>query len=165
MGVFQSALRTELPMFPWLMANPEHMSNFNDLMMGQRMNRIEWFDFAEVEAILFKEYGGAPEDTLMIDIGGGRGHDLEAFRKKFPQAAGKLILQDLPPVIDDIKELHADIIRMKYDFFNPQPLTGEWSQKAKIRHSFRANDIKQVLERIIFAQFSTTIQMTSVGRS
>lgn len=125
-GNFQSAFSTKLQMFPWLMENPEDMSNFNDLMTGQRMNRIEWFDFANVDQILFDGYMDKSEDsTLLVDVGGGRGHDLEAFRNRFPSARGELILQDLPPVIDDIKTLHEDIVRMNYDFFTPQPVRGK----------------------------------------
>lgn len=107
------------------------MSNFNDLMTGQRMTRIEWFDFADVHSILFDKH--TPNDTdsaLLVDIGGGRGHDLEAFRKRFPRQVrgeGKLVVQDLPPVIADIedKDLHRDIVRQEYDFFTPQPVVGK----------------------------------------
>lgn len=125
MGNFQSAFNTELQMFPWLMEHPQQMSNFNDLMMGQRMNRIEWFNFADVDSILLNGFGETTENaTLLVDVGGGRGHDLEAFRNRFPDAKGSLILQDLPPVIDDIKELHVDIMRTKHDFFTPQSVEG-----------------------------------------
>lgn len=121
---FQSALNTELQLFPYLMANPDHMSNFNDLMMGQRMNRTEWFEFSDVHSVLLDGSKVDEEATLLIDIGGGRGHDLEAFKKKFPDAKGKLVLQDLPPVIDDITELDSSIVRMKHDFFTEQPIKG-----------------------------------------
>lgn len=122
---FQSALNTELQLFPYLMSRPDHMSNFNDLMTGQRMNRTEWFEFSDVNKVLFDGYHADDDDaTLLIDIGGGRGHDLEAFRKKFPDAKGKLVLQDLPPVIDDITELDPSIVCMKHDFFTEQPIKG-----------------------------------------
>ncbi|TVY82568.1 Demethylsterigmatocystin 6-O-methyltransferase [Lachnellula suecica] len=45
-GPFQSAFSTEPPMFPWLMQHPRAISNSNDLMAGQRMSRVDWFDFA-----------------------------------------------------------------------------------------------------------------------
>jgi hypothetical protein len=35
------------------------------------------------------------------------------------------VLQDLPPIIDDIKELHPDIVKVKYDFFTSQPIKGK----------------------------------------
>ena len=43
----------------------------------------------------------------------------------FPDAKSKLVVQDLPPVIEDIKDLHRDIVRQKYDFFTPQPVVGK----------------------------------------
>lgn len=122
---FRSALNTELQLFPYLMANPDHMSNFNDLIMGQRMNRTEWFEFSDVNSVLFHGLNEDEDATLLIDIGGGRGHDLEAFKMKFPDAKGKLVLQDLPPVIDDIAELDPSIVRMKHDFFTEQPIKGK----------------------------------------
>ena len=68
--------------------------------------------------------GGNDQSTLLVDIGGGRGHDLEAFKHANPNAEGKIGLQDLPPVIDDIKELHEDIIKVKHDFFTSQLIKG-----------------------------------------
>ncbi|KAJ6004204.1 S-adenosyl-L-methionine-dependent methyltransferase [Penicillium canescens] len=52
-----------------------------------------------------------PEDTrdeskdqlLLVDLGGGRGHGIAYFASRFPDAPGRLILEDLPPVIDCIK--------------------------------------------------------------
>lgn len=89
------------------------------------MNRAEWFDFADVDAILFD---GFSEGVLMVDIGGGRGHDLEAFGRKFPERKEGLVLQDLPPVIEDIGELSLEIVRMGYDFFGVQPVKGKSGQ-------------------------------------
>ena len=57
---------------------------------------------------LFSRYkGGNGQSRLLVDIGGGRGHDLEAFKHTNPNAEGKLVLQDLPPVIYDIKDWHG----------------------------------------------------------
>ena len=43
-----------------------------------------------------------------------------AFKQKFPNLCGKLILQDLPVVIDDVKGLPSGIEAMKHDFLKPQ---------------------------------------------
>lgn len=71
-----------------------------------------------------KEDDGA---VLLVDVAGGRGHDLEAFRQKFPDARGRMILQDLSGVVDDIRDLDLRIERMAYDMFLPQPIEGEYS--------------------------------------
>jgi hypothetical protein len=134
-GVFQSAFNTPLDLFPWLMEHPDQMSNFNDLMAGQRQNRTEWYDFCPVEDILLRGYKGG-DSALLVDIGGNRGYDLEGFKQKFPTAEGKLIVQDLPQVIGDINELNEDIVRMEYDFWTPQPVRCKSSE-----FSFHLRDI------------------------
>ena len=101
------------------------MTDFNDLMEGQRINRIEWYTFVDVENVLFKDQDTSdPNAALFVDIGGNRGQNVEAFRKLYPNAQGKIVLQDLPPVIADVKELDINIVRMGYDFFSPQPIIG-----------------------------------------
>ncbi|TVY47936.1 Demethylsterigmatocystin 6-O-methyltransferase [Lachnellula occidentalis] len=152
---FQSAFNTDLQLFPWLMQHPSPMSNFNDLMTGQRMNRIEWFDFADVHSIIFNHYTPADNSALLVDIGGGRGHDLEAFRNRFPDDArgqGKLVVQDLPPVIADIADLHADIVRQEYDFFTPQPVVGARAYYLRsIFHDYSDAKCREILQHVVKA--------------
>lgn len=66
------------------------------------------------------------EDTLLVDIGGGVGHDLSEFRRKWPDAQGRLVLQDLPDVLAQAKtmSLHPSIELMEHDFFTEQPVQG-----------------------------------------
>jgi hypothetical protein len=79
-----------------------------------------WFDFFPVEEKLRVESPSAP---LLVDVGGGLGHDLIALRQHHPNLPGKLILQDIPVVIDSIQEpLPGDIQAMKHDFFASQPV-------------------------------------------
>jgi hypothetical protein len=132
MGCFQSAFSTDLQLFPWLMAHPEQMVNFNDLMIGQRLSRVEWYSFVPAEQLLLDDYRDGT--ALMVDIGGNRGNDLEGFKKSCPNAKGDLVVQDLPPVIDDITSLDESIVRMKHDFFTPQPVKG---LLAPILHSLK----------------------------
>ena len=101
------------------------MGNFNDLMAAQRLDRVDWFDYCNVKYILLEGYKGS-NTPLLVDIGGNRGYDLEGLKKKFPEVngPGKLIVQDLPPVIADITDLDEEIVRMEHDFFTPQPVKG-----------------------------------------
>lgn len=129
-GVFQYAEKTDLPMFQWLMQRPAKLTNFLNMLEGWREGRVFWYDFFPVEEFLFKDAKTVPDDALLVDVAGGHGYDLQAFAERFP-GRGPLVLQDLPPVIDDIKELHPDIERKKYDFFTPQPVKGK-SIKASV---------------------------------
>lgn len=86
------------------------------------MNRgVDWFDFFPVAT---KFQGVAPTESLLVDIGGGLGHQLIAFKQRYPDLAGRIILQDLPVVLGDIKELHPGIETMPHDFFKEQPTKG-----------------------------------------
>ena len=117
---FQYVMGTKPHYFDWLQSQPRFQSAFNTAMGMSRLNRgEEWFESYPVEEkLVVKE----SSDPLLDDIAGGRGHDLIAFNKKFPNLGGKLILQDLPIVVDDIKGLPSGIEAMKHDFFEPHPL-------------------------------------------
>ncbi|KAL2023802.1 hypothetical protein VTK56DRAFT_1069 [Thermocarpiscus australiensis] len=65
-----------------------------------------------------------PERPFFVDIGGGRGQALLKLQEEIPGAfGGKLILQDLPIVINSLKpEDIPNIEPMVYDIFTPQPV-------------------------------------------
>lgn len=93
-------------------------------MEGQREGRTPWFHHYPVQDALGDVSNNA-DTILIVDVGGGRGHDMEAFRSAFPQQEGKLIVQDLPTTIDDINHLASGVEAMKHDFFSPQPVKGK----------------------------------------
>ena len=72
--------------------------------------------------------------ALLIDIGGGECHDLEAFHTRFPDLPGKLVLQDLPPTIESIEDLDPAIVRQGHDFLTPQPVKGKPSFSPTFLH-------------------------------
>ncbi|KAI4173394.1 MAG: hypothetical protein LQ343_002926 [Gyalolechia ehrenbergii] len=120
---FQHAFQTNLKMWEYISERPPRLNAFNTFMEGQREGRIPWFHHFPVQDSL----GDVSKDTdavLIVDVGGGRGHDMEAFKSAFPQQQGKLILQDLPMTIEDISHLKPGIEAMKHNFFTPQPVKG-----------------------------------------
>lgn len=121
-GPFQFAMGTKLHYFDWLRSQPKLQKAFNIVMGISRLNRgEEWFESYPVEERLLVE---SSLDPLLVDVGGGLGHDLVAFKRKYPNLPGRLIVQDLPIVIDDVKDLPPGIEAMAYDFFKPQPVKG-----------------------------------------
>jgi hypothetical protein len=53
------------------------------------------------------------------------GHDLVGLKRKFPNLPGRLVLEDLPDVIEHAKESIEDGIEVVgYDMFTEQPLKG-----------------------------------------
>lgn len=69
-----------------------------------------------------------PERPFFVDVAGGRGQALLKLQEDYPGAfGGKLILQDLPIVIDTLKpEEVPNIEAMAYDIFTPQPVKSEF---------------------------------------
>ncbi|RYP04173.1 hypothetical protein DL764_004624 [Monosporascus ibericus] len=143
-GLFQYAFQTDKEAFESWHLTPDVMNNFNVCMTGIRGSRPSWVEWWPVEAKVFQGAEEADGNVLLVDIAGGRGHDVQAFKNKFPNQKGRLVLEDLPVVIDDIKQLDEDIERVKYDFFTPQPIVGarvyffhfimhDWSDKVCLK--------------------------------
>jgi hypothetical protein len=119
---FQFAIGTKLPYFEWLPTVPEQQDSFNRIMGVSRSERGEpWFDFFPIE----ERFGSTdPSAPLIVDIGGGLGHDLASLKKQFPSLPGRFILQELPSVINKIEVLDPSIERQTHDAFLPQPVRG-----------------------------------------
>ena len=99
-------------------------------MGSYAFGRPTWVDeeFYPVEEHLLEGFNAEDEKAaLLVDIGGSIGHDLQKFRDAFPDAKGRLVLQDLEPVVGQVKDgdLHESIERMAYDFLTEQPIKGE----------------------------------------
>ncbi|KAF2126191.1 S-adenosyl-L-methionine-dependent methyltransferase [Dothidotthia symphoricarpi CBS 119687] len=62
-----------------------------------------------------------PERVLLVDIGGGLGHQTKKFREEFPNLAGKVVVEDLPEVLEKAVDLPSSIIKLPQSFFDPQP--------------------------------------------
>ncbi len=129
-GVLQYAHNTDLECFEFLAANPQLARDFNEHMSAYRLGRPSWMDpgFYPVQERLVQGADADSGAVLLVDIGGGLGHDLDEFRRKHPYAAGRLVLQDLPFVIDQIGDLHESIERVPYNFHTEQPIKGEFDR-------------------------------------
>lgn len=73
----------------------------------------------------------SPDDTaLVVDVGGGQAQALRQIMQECPDIpAERLVLQDLPSVIEDAKvggfpELQG-VQKMPHNFFEEQPVKGE----------------------------------------
>lgn len=127
-GSMQYAYDTQLNMFEYLQANPPRGVQFNHHMGGYRQGRPAWMDqgFYPVQERLVEGVDTGADAALIVDIGGSLGHDLDEFRRKHPDAPGRLVLQDLPVIIGQIVELDSRIERMPYDFYTEQPVKGAY---------------------------------------
>ncbi|KAF2093148.1 S-adenosyl-L-methionine-dependent methyltransferase [Rhizodiscina lignyota] len=122
-GPVQYGLRTDRPFFAVLQSNTRLGTAFNNFMQGYAKARPRWVDYYPCEERLGSGSGQGP---LLVDVGGGLGHDITAFHSKFPNIPGQLVLEDTPKVIDEAKSssssLPPAIKPVPHDFFSPQPM-------------------------------------------
>ncbi|KAI0818265.1 putative O-methyltransferase [Xylaria sp. FL0064] len=120
-GLVQYAFGTKLPRFEFLKTMPEAFDNFNTFMGSTMGARHYWVDWFPVQERLIR--GAMNDSTLLVDVGGGIGHDILAFQARSPNE-GRLVLQDLKSVTDGIEGIDPRIEVMEYDFFEEQPVKG-----------------------------------------
>ena len=113
--------------FEWL-SKPEHARGrdaMHTFFEGDRGSRPSWINWFPIEDKFFQDVPLGKEDIVIVDVAGGRGHDLDAFVRKFSDILGRYILQDLPVVLEDrTLELHPRIEEKAIDFWSDQPVPG-----------------------------------------
>jgi len=116
-GPVQHALRTDEPFFAMLQSNARLGAAFNAFMTGYAKARPSWVDYYPVAERLLADYDGAT--PLVVDVGGGLGHDLCALHARHPNSL--LMLQDTPTVIAQASpSLPESVTPLAHDFFDPQ---------------------------------------------
>ena len=151
-GPFQWTFDTKLSYFDYLHQRPQRMQRFNTFMSGIRGTRKHWTDWFPIESEIIRGASAFTEDIWIVDLGGGNGHDLEGLLVKFPKTSGRLVLQDLPGTITNIKRLDPGIRAMPHDLFTPQPVIGARVYYTHfVFHDFPDAKCQDILRHIIAA--------------
>ncbi|KAL8953358.1 MAG: hypothetical protein Q9222_000785 [Ikaeria aurantiellina] len=116
---------TDETVYTWLSSNKEAYQDFGLWMSSKEMQSPGWVEWFPIQERLLhrNDMSIPPAGVLLVDIGGGKGQDLELFRDKFPDAKGTLILQDLDAVISKLDDDRGYEV-MAHDFLSPQPVIG-----------------------------------------
>ena len=122
-GLMQYAFQTKLSSFELFHSIPWVMKDFNSFMGNSMGARQIWLDWYPIQESLIQGTSTDKDSVLLVDIGGGWGHDILAFQEKYPNN-GRLILQDLPAVVKDVRALPPGVEAQGYDFFTAQPVKG-----------------------------------------
>jgi hypothetical protein len=119
---FQSAYKTTKTAFEYFPELPiENLTAFNKYMSTRSADMTTWlsvYPFVEETADC------GPEDVIFVDVGGGNGHQCEALRAKYPNAKGRVILQDLEQTICKRGQVEG-VEGMGHDIFDEQPIKGK----------------------------------------
>lgn len=148
-------------MFEWLKYNPEQRKSFDNYMAFRRKNALRWFEVFPITDQFLAGLRSDPHAVLIVDVGGSHGHDLLSLKQRFPGLPGRMILQDLPETIDLLGGVLSGIEPMAYNFYNPQPVTGELTSNRIYKGRIASNRIAQVLEFTTLAR-SVTIGPTTI---
>ncbi|KAL3478271.1 S-adenosyl-L-methionine-dependent methyltransferase [Aspergillus californicus] len=150
---FQDGYRTSSHFFQFLKDHPAHAEQFNNHMTAYHQGRPSWMDvgFYPVESLT----EGLPigsEDVLLVDVGGGVGHDLSEFHRKWPTLPGRLVLQDLPEVIEQAKVMNPStkIEHTGHNFFEEQPIKGARAYYMhSVLHDWADADCRRILSNMV----------------
>jgi hypothetical protein len=124
--------------FDYFVRAPEMGRRFGSMMVAWSVGRPRWMDegYYPVQERLIADSKQDDGAVFLVDVGGGRGHDLEGLKQAHPNIKGRLILQDKPEVIS-LAELSPGLEKMQHDFNTPQPIKGK-------RKSFKRSSTDQL---------------------
>ncbi|KAI0176482.1 putative O-methyltransferase [Hypoxylon sp. FL1284] len=146
-GPFQAAHKTQLPFFAWLDQNPPYLEIFSSYMSAYRAGKPSWVDpgFYPVSERLAH---GFDDGVLLVDVGGGRGHDLQELKAKHPSLPGRLILQDQSDVVATVSA-RGEFEATTHDFFTPQPVKDARAYYLhSVLHDWGDDDCVRILEQL-----------------
>ncbi|PQE19433.1 quercetin 3-O-methyltransferase 1 protein [Rutstroemia sp. NJR-2017a BBW] len=158
---FQFAHNTKLHAFEWLATQPRLQHAFNVLMTMPRggPNDQKWFDYYPTAS---KLQVTSTSEVVLVDIGGGVGHDVIALQKRFPDLRGQYIVQDIPVVVDSITSLPTGISAQKHDFFSPQPVKNAKAYYlSNILHDWPDKQARKILHNITDAMGEDSLVLIS----
>jgi hypothetical protein len=151
-GPLQAAHTTDLPFFDWLVATPPHLADFSAFMSAYRAGKANWYDkgFYPVAERLIDGFDKSKNEVLLVDVGGGRGHDVQLFSAQHASHPGKLVLQDREPVIASVEnQEELPFTCQAHDFFTPQPIKGARAYSLhSILHDWDDDEGVRILENL-----------------
>ncbi|KXL44250.1 hypothetical protein M433DRAFT_68469 [Acidomyces richmondensis BFW] len=141
-------------MFGLLAKNPQRKRIFDDYMEArQYSNDAKWFEIYPADRELNEGLKDGEDAVLIVDVGGGKGHDISQFRQRFANLPGKLILQDLPHTFRTLSSNLEGINLMEHDFFTEQPVKAgaRLYFMRSIMHDWADDKCVEILKHIVAA--------------
>lgn len=143
--------------FPWMEANPPQLERFNNFMAAYRAGKPSWWDVEafyplkdRLVAGFDAKQGGETDAAFLVDVGGGRGHELDQLLSVHHDLPGRVVLQDQPAVIEAIEGKETKGFEaMIHDFFTPQPVRfARAYHMHSVLHDWDEKDSLRILENL-----------------
>lgn len=145
---FQFAVGTKLHQFDWIAQHPklQHAFNVTMTMRTKNFDDSKWFDVFPVAQLMDQK---TPAEVFMVDIGGGVGHNMIELKEHYPDIPGKLVVQDIAPVIESVTGMPDGIEAEVQDFFKPQPVRFARAYfLAHVLHDWPDKQAKVILDQV-----------------
>ncbi|KAK3332959.1 hydroxyindole O-methyltransferase [Cercophora scortea] len=142
-----------VPLFEYITARPGVAKAFGNHMAGSAQGTTRWMEggFYPVRERLVEGCVSSDDDpaaVFLVDIGGSTGHDMVAFQSVYPDAPGRLVVQDLPGVVAGAK-VGGRIELMGHDFFEAQPIQGARAYYMhRVLHDWPDDKCLQILSQV-----------------
>ena len=147
--------------------NPDQRKYFDDYMATRRVGLASWFETFPINDVLIPQAKKEEDAVLFVDVGGNWGHEAAALKKAYPHAPGRVILQDLPAMVQKVleEEPPEGVECIPYDFFTEQPVKGarayyfrnichDWPDEACVRFlSNTAKAMEKGYSRILIDEY------------
>ena len=133
-------------------------------MATQHIDQQSWIHNPELFPVKdFTLPSNDQDRVLMVDVGGGGGHQCIALRRAHPELEGRIVLQDLPGTIavadqETLKDLHIE--PQAHDFTSPEPVTGAKVYYLRnVLHDWPDSTCMTILKHIRAAMSSDSVIM------
>lgn len=127
MSPWNQATGIDIPFFNW-MSLPEQESEMRHYAQAMAFKnasvQLKWYKSnVPIDKVLKGKLDS--DDVLLVDVGGNIGGQLRDFHASHPTIPGRLILQDLPELLEKLDhETLKSIEVVPRDFMKPQPVVG-----------------------------------------
>jgi len=106
----------------------------------------QWFDIFPAADALKESPEASSETVLLVDVGGGIGHEVRKFKGRYPKLVGRMMVQD-QRVEDGIED---GVEFMKHDFFGPQPMKGaRFYYMRNVMHDWPDDECRRLLSLVV----------------
>jgi len=108
----------------WLSRHPDKLARFGDYMASRDGPSRGWLDVYPVQDELATgDWEQGTTRAIFVNVGVGFGNPCAEFKNKFPDVPGRVILQDLAPMIEKVLPT-AGVEYMAHNLFDEQPVKG-----------------------------------------
>lgn len=119
---FQYANNTNLSFFEFMQSSPGQLAHFQNTMAAGMAIERQWHKDGFASIYPFEQLSKSDAltgDAVLVEVGGGHGHVIKHLRTTLPGFAGRMVVEDLPAVIESAP-CQNGVENLPYNFFTEE---------------------------------------------